>query len=109
MSDWNDERVAELRRRWKDGESAGDIARAMNVTRNAALGKLMRLGLLGTRTTPSRPVKAVRFGTENNIDRRDLTILDALVNGASVRAVARQFSVAPAYVEALWAAREACA
>lgn len=43
---WTDERVADLRRLWADGLSAGQIAgRLGGVTRNSVTGKLWRLGL----------------------------------------------------------------
>lgn len=69
MSDaatWTDERVELLRKLWNDGLSASQIAAEIgNVTRNAVIGKVHRLGLSGrTRpqsTTPQRPRKpAVR-------------------------------------------------
>jgi GcrA cell cycle regulator len=45
---WTDDRVEQLKARWADGESASQIARQLTgVTRNAVLGKLSRLGLLG--------------------------------------------------------------
>jgi GcrA cell cycle regulator len=45
---WTDERVAELKRLWGHGWSAGMIARELRgVTRNAVIGKLSRLGLCG--------------------------------------------------------------
>lgn len=46
---WTDIRVTELKRRWKRGESAGVIAKELGAgSRNAVIGKLHRLGLLGT-------------------------------------------------------------
>jgi GcrA cell cycle regulator len=44
---WTDERVAELRRLWDTGDSAGRIAAILGggVTRSAVLGKAMRLKL----------------------------------------------------------------
>lgn len=109
MSRWTDDSIERLKRRWKDGDSAGDIARAFGMTRNAVIGKLARLGLLGERKTPSRPVKAKAVDPQKHIDARDLQILDALVKGASTVETARAFGVAPSYVGELWAAREACA
>jgi len=55
---WTLERSSELRRRWLDGESAAEIARALGggVTRSAVLGKAHRLGLSNTgRAEPSTP------------------------------------------------------
>jgi GcrA cell cycle regulator len=54
---WTEERVAILRKLWNEGHSASMIAKELGqVTRNAVIGKVHRLGLSG-RATPSRPVK----------------------------------------------------
>lgn len=45
ISPWTDARVEELRRRWDEGETCSQIGRAMDVTRNAVIGKVHRLGL----------------------------------------------------------------
>lgn len=56
-TDWNDERVATLKRMYYEGYSASAIAKALGgVTRNAVIGKIHRLGLAGQRTA----CKAVR-------------------------------------------------
>jgi GcrA cell cycle regulator len=66
---WTDERVEQLKSLWTEGLSASQIARVLgNVTRNAVIGKVHRLGLAGraapTRTErprlPSAPRAAVR-------------------------------------------------
>jgi GcrA cell cycle regulator len=52
---WTDERVVQLRILWADGLSASQIAGAIGgVTRNAVIGKLSRLGMVGR----ERPMKA---------------------------------------------------
>jgi GcrA cell cycle regulator len=54
---WSDDRVALLRKLWAEGLSASQIAKQLGqVTRNAVIGKVHRLGLAG-RATPSRPAK----------------------------------------------------
>ncbi len=51
---WTDERVEQLKQLWSDGLSASQIARQLGeVTRNAVIGKVHRLGLAG-RATPAR-------------------------------------------------------
>lgn len=51
---WTDERVELLKKLWADGLSASQIAAKLGeVTRNAVIGKVHRLGLAG-RTTASR-------------------------------------------------------
>ena len=45
---WTDERVELLKKLWADGLSASQIAGELgNVTRNAVIGKVHRLGLSG--------------------------------------------------------------
>ena len=46
---WTDERIATLKKMWKDGHSAADIAKKLGegVTRNAVIGKAHRMGLSG--------------------------------------------------------------
>ena len=46
---WTDERIAILKKLWKDGKSAAEIAKTLSkgVTRNAVIGKAHRMGLSG--------------------------------------------------------------
>lgn len=56
---WTDERTDTLKSLWAEGLSASQIARQMGgVTRNAVIGKVHRLGLIG-RADPSRPGERV--------------------------------------------------
>ena len=56
---WTDERVEMLKKLWLDGHSASQIAKQLGeVTRNAVIGKVHRLGLSG-RATPSQPTRPV--------------------------------------------------
>ncbi len=51
---WTDERVEQLRKLWESGLSASQIAAELgNVTRNAVIGKVHRLGLSGRAKAPS--------------------------------------------------------
>ena len=59
---WTDERVETLKTMWLAGSSASQIAATLgDVTRNAVIGKVHRLGLSGrgkpTSTIASRPRK----------------------------------------------------
>ena len=47
MSDWTDERIARLKELHAERWSASEIAGAMHITRNAVIGKLHRLGIVG--------------------------------------------------------------
>jgi GcrA cell cycle regulator len=58
---WNDERVEQLKKLWEAGLSASQIAAELgNVTRNAVIGKVHRLGLSGRAKTPSSAVPRQR-------------------------------------------------
>ncbi|MEM1138898.1 MAG: GcrA family cell cycle regulator [Pseudomonadota bacterium] len=55
---WTDDRVEKLKKLWAEGLSASQIARELGeVTRNAVIGKVHRLGLSGraTRSRSDRP------------------------------------------------------
>ena len=53
---WTDDRVETLSKLWREGRSAGQIARDLGhgITRNAVIGKIHRLGLSG-RAAPRLP------------------------------------------------------
>src|SRR5271154_6678736 len=60
---WSDDRVEQLKKLWEAGLSASQIAAELgNVTRNAVIGKVHRLGLSGRAKSPTsaapRPRKA---------------------------------------------------
>ena len=55
--DWSKKRIALLSELWLCGYSSGECARRLGVSRNAAIGKLRRLGLLG-RDRPQLPIMA---------------------------------------------------
>src|ERR1700716_2015046 len=60
---WTDDRVEQLKKLWEAGHSASQSAAELgNVTRNAVIGKVHRLGLSGRAKSPSsaapRPRKA---------------------------------------------------
>jgi len=42
---WTDDLIEELKRLWNDGLSTAEIGRALNVSKNAVVGKSHRLGL----------------------------------------------------------------
>src|SRR5674476_1084618 len=51
---WSDDRVEQLKKLWEGGLSASQIAAELgNVTRNAVIGKVHRLGLSGRAKSPS--------------------------------------------------------
>ena len=53
---WTDTRTERLKALWADGRPASEIAALLgNVTRNAVIGKVHRLGLAGRKTTSRQP------------------------------------------------------
>ncbi|MGR7994704.1 MULTISPECIES: GcrA family cell cycle regulator [unclassified Xanthobacter] len=76
---WNDERVELLKKLWSEGLSASQIAAELGeVTRNAVIGKVHRLGLSGrTKAAPApttRPRTSARpEGREQARPQRPLT------------------------------------
>lgn len=44
---WTDQKIEDLRRRWQKGETASNVAVALQISRNAVIGKVHRLGLSG--------------------------------------------------------------
>jgi hypothetical protein len=61
--DWTKKRIALLSEMWMSGYSSGECARRLCVSRNAAIGKLRRLGLLG-RDRPQLPIMARRVNIQ---------------------------------------------
>jgi len=58
---WSDDRVEQLKKLWEAGLSASQIAAELgNVTRNAVIGKVHRLGLSGRAKSPSSSAPRVR-------------------------------------------------
>jgi hypothetical protein len=54
VSGWTEDRVGVLLTLWREGKSAAQAAGYLGVTRNAAMGKLHRLGELGERKADAR-------------------------------------------------------
>ena len=55
---WTDEAVEELKRMWDRGMTTGQIAKALNVTKNSIIGKVHRL-CLTARPSPIKKTDAV--------------------------------------------------
>jgi GcrA cell cycle regulator len=54
---WTDERINTLKKMWKEGKSAAEIAKTLGkgVTRNAVIGKAHRMGLSGRPSPIKKP------------------------------------------------------
>ena len=77
MMAWNDERVAILKKMWLEGNSASEIAKELgNITRNAVIGKVHRLGLSNRDTnisksgpTPTKATKSAKRGRPPKVNQ----------------------------------------
>ena len=58
--EWPHGKSEALRRMWLDGSTSGQIAMALGVTRNAVLGRIRRMGLMGRRERTVAPKVAVK-------------------------------------------------
>ena len=76
---WSDERVAILKKMWLEGSSASEIAKELgNVTRNAVIGKVNRLGMsnrdtnnLKSGSSTSSATKSVRRGRPPKVNKEE--------------------------------------
>ena len=74
---WSDERVATLKRMWLEGNSASEIAKELgNITRNAVIGKVHRLGLSNrdaniskSGATPTKAIKSAKRGRPPKVNQ----------------------------------------
>ena len=74
---WSDERVAVLKKMWLEGNSASEIAKELgNITRNAVIGKVHRLGLSNRDTnvskagvTAEKSIKGLKRGRPPKINK----------------------------------------
>jgi GcrA cell cycle regulator len=59
---WTDERIGLLKKMWKEGKSAAEIAKTLGkgVTRNAVIGKAHRMGLSGRPSPIKKPAPAAK-------------------------------------------------
>ena len=76
---WSDERVAILKKMWLEGSSASEIAKELgNITRNAVIGKVHRLGMsnrdtnnLKSGSSTSNAKKSVRRGRPPKVNKEE--------------------------------------
>ena len=94
---WTGERIALLRSMWIDGRPASEIAKALGeVTRNAVMGKINRLGLIGSGEHNSKmtwtPVGCCRPIVPKPEPREDVILVSP---GIVARAWSAQTAVSP--------------
>ena len=76
---WSEERVAILKKMWLEGSSASEIAKELgNITRNAVIGKVHRLGMsnrdtnnLKSGSSKSNAKKSVRRGRPPKVNKEE--------------------------------------
>lgn len=98
---WTDERIGQLKKMWKEGKSAADIAKFLGkgVTRNAVIGKAHRMGLSGRPSPIKKPPAPTK--KEKTVSKKIVTIpvssskkhtgKDAVVNALKANAaIARE-------------------
>ena len=70
---WTDARIERLKALWAEGRPASEIAGLLGeVTRNAVIGKVHRLGLAGRKTTSRKPAPrrtSPRRGRSGRVER----------------------------------------
>ena len=70
MMAWSDERVAILKKMWLDGNSASEIAKKLgDITRNAVIGKVHRLGLSNRETNASGAGANINKAVDKSVKR----------------------------------------
>lgn len=93
---WNDERVELLKKLWIDGMSASQIATSLGeVTRNAVIGKIHRLGL-SNRARPGAAVAAAAAAPAVAQSRPKPKMQPAAAAAMAASAVAPQRTMRPA-------------
>lgn len=70
---WTDERINLLKKMWKEGKSAAEIAKTLGkgVTRNAVIGKAHRMGLSGRPSPIKKPAPAPKKEKEAAAPRKE--------------------------------------
>src|SRR6202021_2152837 len=92
---WTDDRVEQLKKLWEGGLSASQIAAELgNVTRNAVIGKVHRLGLAGRAKSPSsaasRPPRRMAPPPAHRVAGPRLAPAPRMTRGATALAYAPQ-------------------
>lgn len=82
---WSDDRVEQLKKLWDAGLSASEIAGELgNITRNAVIGKVHRLGLSGRAKSPSSAAPRRRKTRPTQVVMRTTRASQALASASEV-------------------------
>jgi GcrA cell cycle regulator len=94
---WTDERIALLKKMWKEGKSAAEIAKTLGkgVTRNAVIGKAHRMGLSGRpspikKPTPTKKESAAAPAPRKEHGAKDVKKAAAAPAGKASPALAKE-------------------
>ena len=87
---WTDERVELLKQHWMEGKSASQIASLLGpgLTRNAVIGKVHRLGLVGRAKAPSVGRSRLSPAVHRAAAPRAVSPIRRIVRGATALALA---------------------
>lgn len=100
---WTDERVEQLRQHWIEGKSASQIAILLGhgLTRNAIIGKVHRLGLVGRAKPSSSAASRPRTPSSKQgihritTSRTTASVAPRVVRGATALAIAPRTEIEP--------------
>jgi GcrA cell cycle regulator len=84
---WSEDRIEQLKKLWQAGLSASQIAAELgnDISRNAVIGKVHRLGLSGRRTEPtgSKKLRKVRRNSSPQPSRRVQSLRQAIAEASN--------------------------
>ncbi|WP_265975581.1 GcrA family cell cycle regulator [Brucella intermedia] len=89
MSEWTDQRVETLKRLWAEGLSASQIAAQFgDISRNAVIGKVHRLGLASRKTTTVKvPRKNKAHASQHSVEKQASRPASTVIYGNTLVAV----------------------
>jgi GcrA cell cycle regulator len=88
MNTWPAERISELERLWATGASTAEIGRQLDVSKNAVVGKVHRLGLPGRPSPIKRESRATARAPAPQLRPEIRVPVDAPVSDAMVSPIA---------------------
>jgi GcrA cell cycle regulator len=95
---WNEKEVALLRKLWANGQSAGQIAAKLGLSRNAVCAKLLRMGLKRRHRPPTSSPKIVSVRkTKPMQSAAFLRTLDKVVSRKPVLRQQKEFTKSQLY------------
>lgn len=96
---WTEERVAELRERWANNETYGQICAAMGKSRSAVIGKAHRLKLFRLALGVKSPTTIVRIKRPRRVRLFDIKGGDMIEDEPPISPIAAIFAEAKRFIE----------